>query len=277
MRLKFVKGEKFIEFDGCGSKEASVISVSGLEGVTKKYKTVKYVSVPGQVTISEDVLPREIVVKGDIYIKNSRPFADYCRFFAEEGELYVLRDTSRKKIAYKPVYFRQTGKKGDYILFELKIICDFPYFSDSASFGTDIYKRIDKVSGDFVLPKVFTERTTKADIMNMGQVEAEPVITIECISAGVYSGGINIKNESNGKRLLLLTNMMPHERIVIDVRNRSITSNKRQNCYGLLSGDCALSDFLLDRGINVIAIENLNNGETVSGSIYFENLYTEAM
>jgi phage-related protein len=277
MRLKFVSGDKSIEFDGFGEKTASVISVSGLEGVTKNYQTVKYVSVPGQVTLSESVLPREIVVSGDIYIKNSRPFSDYCIFFNSRGELYVFKGTSRKKIAYKPVYFKQTGKKGDYILFELKIICDFPYFSDSVNNGVDIYKRVDKVKGSFSLPKVFTERTTKADIMNKGQVEAEPVIELSCVSQGVYSGGVHIKNLSTGNTLVLGTNMLSGEKMILDVKNRKISSNMRENCYGILSDSCTLADFFLKKGLNEILIENYNSGETIMASICFENLYTEAI
>ena len=277
MRLKFVSGGKAVEFDGGGETPASVISAVGLEGVSKKYQTVKYVSVPGQVTLSESVLPREIVVKGDIYTKNSMPFSDYCVFFADGGELYVLRGTSRKKIAYKPVYFKQTGKKGDYILFELKIICDFPYFSDSVSNVIDVYKRIDKVSGTFSLPKVFTERKTSVDIMNMGQVEAEPVIDVECVSCGSYAGGIHIINKSTGKTLVLDVNMQSGELLKLDVKGRTISSNMRENCYGILSENCALADFFLKKGVNEIAVENKNDGETVKAAIYFENLYTEAM
>ena len=277
MRLKFVSDNKSIEFDGLGEKAASVISVSGLEGVTKSYQTVKYVSVPGQVTISESVQPREIVISGDIYTKNSMPFSDYCIFFAQGGELYVFSGTSRKKIAYKPIYFRQIEKKGDYVLFELKIVCDFPYFSDSVNNKVDIYKRVDKITGTFPLPKVFTERITEADIMNMGQVEAEPVIELECIAQGGYVGGIHIKNESTGKALIIKSNMLSGEKLVLDVKNRVITSNKRQNCYGILSEECALAEFFLKKGLNKISILNKNDAETVKAGIYFENLYTEAM
>ena len=277
MRLKFVSGDKFIEFDGDGERAASVISVSGFDGVKKEYQTVKYVSVPGQVTVAENVLPREIVITGDIYIKNSMPFSDYCIFFANGGELYVLRGTSRKKIAYKPIYFKRTGKKGDFVLFELKIVCDFPYFSDSVTDSIYIYKRTDMVTGYFQLPKVFTQRTTSADVINKGQVEAEPAITLECISSGVYTAGIHIINESTGKRLILASNMLDGEKILLDVKNRRISSNKRQNCYGILAEECTLADFFLKKGINKIVIENKNDGETVSAFIYFENLYTEAM
>ncbi len=277
MRLKFVSGDKFLEFDGGGERAASVISVSGFEGVTKEYQTVRYVSVPGQVTVSENVLPREIVIMGDIYTKNSMPFSSYCTFFADSGELYVLKGTSRKKIAYKPIYFKQTGKKGDFVLFELKIMCDFPYFSDAVNNNIDIYKRTDMVTGEFHLPKVFTKRTTRADIINKGQVEAEPVIALECISSGVYSGGIHIINNSTGKRLILTTNMIAGEKIILDVKERRISSNQRQNCYGILAQDCTLADFYLKKGVNEIVIENKNDGETVSASLYFENLYTEAM
>lgn len=277
MRLKFVSGDRVVELDARGEMPASVISVSGLEGVAKKYQTVKYVSVPGQVTVSESVFPREIVISGDIYIKNSMPFSNYCTFFTEGGDLYVLRGTSKKKIAYKPVYFKQTDKIGDYVLFELKIICDFPYFSDAVNGSIDIYRRIDKVVGNFSLPKVFTERKTSADIMNKGQVVSEPVITLECISSGGYSGGIHIKNNSTGKSLVLACNMKSGEKIVLDVKERKISSNVRANCYGILSDSCALADFFLEKGLNEIVIENKNDGETVKASIYFENLYVEAM
>ena len=277
MRLKFVSGGRIIEFDAYGEKEASVISASGLEGIKKQYQTVNYASVPGQVTIAENVLPREIIIKGDICTKNSRPFSDYCTFFSDGGELYVLSGTSRKKIAYNPVDFKRTGKRGDYILFELKIICDFPYFSDSVNNSIDIYKRIDRVKGTFNLPEVFTERKTEVDIMNMGQVISEPVITVECLASGDYSEGIHIKNESTGKALVLVTNMLEGEEFVIDVKKRTISSNMRQNCYGILSGECAMCDFFLRKGLNKITINNKNPGETVRGSIYFENLYTEAM
>ena len=169
------------------------------------------------------------------------------------------------------------GDNGDFVSFELKIICDFPYFSDSVNNSVDIYKRINKVSGAFTLPKIFTERTTDADIINKGGVSSEPEIVLECVEKGVFSGGIHIKNNATGKSLVLLTNMGKGEKIVLDVKNRIISSNMRSNCYGLLSGQCALSDFFLQKGINNIEIENKNNGETVKASLYFDNLYTEAM
>ena len=115
MRLKFVSDGKIIEFDGSGQCDGSIISVSGLEGVTRDYQTVKYVDVPGQITVAENVLPREIVVKGDIFLKNSMNFSGYCNFFDQWGLLHILRDTSRKKIAYKPVYFKRVGDNGDFV------------------------------------------------------------------------------------------------------------------------------------------------------------------
>ena len=277
MRLKFVSDGKIIEFDGSGQCDGSIISVSGLEGVTRDYQTVKYVDVPGQITVAENVLPREIVVKGDIFLKNSMNFSGYCNFFDQWGLLHILRDTSRKKIAYKPVYFKRVGDNGDFVSFELKIICDFPYFSDSVNNFVDIYKRIDKVVGTFTLPKVFTERITEADIMNMGQVVAEPVIELDCVAPGRYSGGIHIRNTSTGKTLVIKSNMISGEKIVFDIKNRTISSNKRQNCYGLLSDECTLADFFLQKGLNKISIENKNDAETVKVVINFENLYTEAM
>ena len=141
----------------------------------------------------------------------------------------------------------------------------------------DIYKRIDKVTGVFSLPKIFTERRTLTDVINKGQVESLPLIVLECVEKGVFSGGIKIKNTSTGKSLVLLTNMAKDEKMVIDVKNRSISSNMRENCYGVLSGECALADFLLQKGVNTIEITNENQGETVKASLYYDNLYTEAM
>lgn len=277
MRLKFVSGKRHIEFDGSGEGAASVISVSGFEGVSKRYHTVRYVGMPGQITVSESVLPRVITVTGDICVKNSRPFSEYCTFFTEKGELYVSKGTVKKKIAYKPVIFRMTEQKGDFILFELKILCDFPYFSDWTSSFSDIYKRIDKVTGAFSLPMVFTERRTSLDVINKGQVECQPVVVVECVESGVYSGGIHIKNESTGKSLVLLTNMKKGEKITLDVKNRTISSDMRDNCYGILSGKCTLANFLLRKGVNSIVVENENQEETVKASLCFDNLYTEAM
>lgn len=277
MRLKFISQNKILEMDGSGELDASVISVSGLGVPSKKYNTVKYVDLPGQVFVSEAVLPREISLKGDIYTKGAMPVSGYHIFFSDGGTMHILNDSGKKKIDYKVSKFETGEKNGDFVPFELGLICDYPYFSDSVNSEIEIYKRVDKVTGRFSLPKVFTERITESDITNYGQVKAEPVIKISCIASGVYSGGITLYNTRNGKALKLAVNLMVGETITLDVKNRSISSNLRENCYGVLASDSVLSEFLIEKGTNHLILTNGNDGEVVSVSIYYDNLYVEAI
>ena len=191
--------------------------------------------------------------------------------------MHIFNSSGKKKIDYKVLYFETGEKKGDFTPFELKVICDYPYFSDSVNAETEIYRRVDKISGGFSLPAVFTERLTEADIVNSGQVGAEPVIKIECTQEGVYSGGITIYNNKNGKYLHLIINLLSGEIITFDVKNRQISSNLRENCYGILSDSSVLSEFIIEKGINHLQLINRNDGETVKASIYYDNLYVEAV
>ncbi len=277
MRLKFVSNEKKLEMDGCGELDASVISISGLGIPDKKYNTVKYVDLPGQITLSESVLPREIAITGDICTKGAMPLSKYHIFFSDGGTMYIFNSSGRKKIDYKVSSFDTGEKKGDFVPFVLKIICDYPYFSDSVNSETGIYRRIDKISGDFSLPAVFTERLTEADIINSGQTASEPIIKVECTKQGVYSGGITLYNSKNNRSLTLGINLLLGEIITLDVKNREISSNLRANCFGVLSDSSVLSEFVIEKGINNISLTNKNNGETVKASIYFDNLYMEAV
>lgn len=277
MRLKFVSDEKVLKMGNSDEFDALILEISGLGTPEKKYNTKRYVDLPGQITVSSSVLPREIFIKGDIRIKASLPLNEYHTFFLNSGELYIFTQRGKKKISYNPVSFKTGNKNGDFISFELKLICDFPYFSDSVDTVYQIYKRNDKISGSFILPAVFTERTTEADLINSGQVSSEPLIKIECTKQGEYSGGIRIYNSLTKKALKLDINLRLGEIIEIDVKNRKISSNLRQNCFGVLSSDCVLSEFVIEKGINHISLVNSNNGETVNCSVCFDNLYAEAV
>jgi len=277
VRLKFVSNGKTVEMDAKGKLDASVISVSGLGAVQKKYNTIRYVDIPGQVTLSESVLPREISVKGDLFIKGAMPVAKYHIFFSAGGTMHIFNTSGRKKIDYKVMGFKTGDKNGDYVPFELSLICDMPYFCDSVNSPINIYRRVDKITGAFSLPAVFTERITSVDVSNLGQTVSEPVIEIKCSQEGVYSGGICILNETTGKKLVLDTKLSLGEVIKIDVKNRKITSNARENCYGVLNSECILSEFLIEKGLNHISVTDENDGETVESTIYFDNLYVEAM
>lgn len=277
MRLKFVSEEKVLQMGTDDGFDASIIEISGLGVPEKKYNTTRYVDMPGQITVSASVLPREISIKGDIRIAKSMPIGAYHIFFLNGGELYIFTQRGKKKIAYNPKSFKTGQKNGDFVSFELCIICDFPYFSDSVNNAYRIYKRIDKITDDFILPAVFTERVTEADIINSGQVDAEPLIKIECTKQGVYSGGIRLYNALTQKELKLDVNLSLGEIIEIDVNKRTVSSNMRQNCFGVLSQNCVLSEFVLGKGINHISLFNQNDGETVSCSISFDNLYAEAI
>lgn len=273
MRLKFVSGKRVLKM-GSGF-DASIIEIKGMGLPEKRYNTQKYVGMAGQVTLGTYVLPREIEIKGDICLKGGMKINKFHTFFDNGGVLYILNKRGRKKIEYNPVSLETDEVHGDYVAFTLKLICDFPYFSDSVNEVFDIYKRVDMINGAFSLPKVFTKRTTDSDIYNKGQIASEPVISIECIKEGEFSGGIVIQK---GKKVLKLnTSLTAGEVLTIDIKNRNISSNKRQNCFGILDENCLLSGFVLDTGINNISVSNSNDGEIVATSISFDNLYSEAM
>ncbi len=273
MRLIFESDGKKLEMgDDC---DASVIEISGLGTPERQYNTKRYVNIPGQVTVSSHVLARNIVIKGDICLNGGLPTEKYHTFFCQSGML-TITGKDKKNINYNPVSFKTGNRNGEFVSFELKLVCDFPYFSDGNDIPYEIYKRLDMVTGKFSLPKVFTKRVTEVDIYNSGQADSEPVITIGCTNQGIYSGGIVIYNALTKKELKLDTNLSLGETITIDIKNRKISSNKRANCYGILNENCVLSDFVIARGINHILLTNLNDGETVTASILFNNLYAEA-
>ena len=141
----------------------------------------------------------------------------------------------------------------------------------------NLFYRKDLVESSFILPCLFTERENKCNVVNRGDVPAEPIITICGISAPQGDGGIAVINHTTGKRLELETSVAFGEIITIDIPNRTVTSSISGNIISVLSLDSYLADFCLVEGKNLLEAESYDTEQRISVVVSYENQYIESL
>ena len=242
--------------------------------------------------------------------------AKALKILNEPGTLTVATGGCTRKIEARCVETAPGERYGGYQIFALQFVCDYPYFEDPENTAVPIYqcekligsgtrwylddngelKSESITPGGFQLPGLLSKRISETNVLNMGDVDTEPTILITMLGeAG--SGSLLIyrdKGEQNEQKLELdfpamvkrkteegtleETEYIPEngDVITIDIPNRQIYNQKGDNLLSGLSLDSFLSDFWLQRGNNLIQVENsVSNSCTVV--CRYSNKYVEAV
>jgi phage-related protein len=167
--------------------------------------------------------------------------------------------------------------KGEIATFAVQFVCDSPYFEDGEDRVVPLYRRTKGLSTPFALPRSFGEIVAGGLVENKGNIPLEPIITIYYPNALEGVDGITIKNETTGKGITLDYSPEGEDTVVIDVKNRKITSKIAGSLLNNISDDTFLGDFVLERGNNEISVDLGNVAKGFSIECKFSNLYSEAV
>ena len=293
---------------GNGIYPWKVIDISGLELAGKSLNTAVYPSQVGQTTVSETVDFRTITMSCDVYSRNSNRFeiSKALKILNEPGILSFFSSYGKRKIKARCVSAVPGERHGGYQTFALQFVCDYPYFEDWDDTTIPIYK-IEKLIGSgkrywyendelkystispdekgsaqFILPCMFSRRTTDATVMNIGDVDTEPIIIITILGNANEGNLIIYKDKGTDAEqkleLMFTGDYIPEngDVITVDIPKRQIYNQKGDNLLPCLSQDSFLSDFWLNKGKNMIEVENeVSTSCTVVCK--YSNKYVEAV
>ncbi len=136
--------------------------------------------------------------------------------------------------------------------------------------NVDIYHRTNLLSSPFTLPCVATERVSEAYVTNRGDVAAECVIDVLCLSDQQSGGGVSVSNETTGECITLSYVMTEGERIEIDMGRCTVTSSKSGNIINAV--DSGSDWFLLACGTNHISAHGAS-GQDISVRVRYRDKY----
>lgn len=256
-----------------------ICSVSGLEPVSLTRTLETYIGEDGCIENSSQYGQRIITVSGDLRMnENSKnEIRNAMRVLSRKCILKIDTEDKKRCINVNAATFTLGKKYSKYQTFVIQLICDYPHFSDENLTHGVLFKKERLLSKNSSLPTVLSRRISSCTLINKGDLTIYPVVTITKKDDVIRNNEILIKNETTGKEILLDKTMSYGEVIVVDVKNRKITSSIEGNILGTLNIYSTLSDFYCDVGENLISvfIDGEQTGLEVIISHY--NEYLEAI
>lgn len=269
-----------IDFRFGGDYPVRVTDIDGLYPLERTFNTVTYADIDGVDTISSSVHGRTVTVGGDIKISNKKFLCDILKVLDKPGELYMDFGEKKRKLVCRSAHFTPGERNSRYMRFVIVFSSDMPYFYGFDEETEYVRKREDIIGKNFILPCVFTSRSTENDIVVNGDAEIEPVFEITCIKEATMpeeEPGICILNETTGESIKLCIYLLQDEAIEIDVENRKITSNIRGNMLKFISEDTFLHRFKLVQGANHIKVISDNADEQINALCKYRCRYIEGV
>ena len=295
---------------GNGHNSWRILEIDGLGLAPKSYSTAHYPTRIGQHTLSETPEARTISIQCDIHSiqgcygsaqSNRMEITKALKILNEPGILLISDGYRTRKINAYCAEALQGERHGGYTVFAVQFVCDYPYFEDKDTKKVPIFKvdhllgsgirwhisngqltshDIDK--GTFMLPCLVTRYVTKANVMNIGDVDTEPIIKI-FLNGGAYTGTVGtpgtlvIHNESTKQQIELnLKDADGITEVIVDIPNRRIYSQDNKNLIHHLAPTSFLSDFWVQKGQNLIGVDNYIS-ESCVVTCEFTNKYIEAV
>ncbi len=260
-------------------KPCRVLSVVGLGLPEREFETVRYANSHGQETLSVTDQPRIISMSVDLLMKEGlgRELARMTKILYRPGTLTVRSRGKTRVIPCRCTAWEEDTRTPVLAKLVLQFTCDNPAFLEERERSEGIFERTDLIDDPFVLPMIFTKRTTEKDVINTGDLPVQPVLLIKCIQTGTE--GIRITNHTplGEKQVFSFTTpMMEGEEIKVDFPNRRIESNMRENVIHLISDDTFLHSFVLEQGCNHIKV-SAGDGADLSIICTFTPKYLEAL
>lgn len=272
-----------IRFGGASGPVFRTIEISGLGPPKKEFNVTGYVNQPGQELISEKDTARTITLAGDIISPGTlqQEASRMIKILYHPGRFTILSGNRKRSIGCRCTDFDDLERHGkDIASMVIQFTCDNPYFTDETRQSVELFQRKNLIKTQFTLPCMFSSRTNRLDIINSGDVRAEPVFTIYNsgnVQAFAESYGIELANHTTGQSILIERHTTNGEVITVDIPNRKITSSIEGDITSSISQDTYLSNFWLEEGANDVEAVNYNAGEDISVVMTYDNQYIEAV
>ncbi len=269
-----------VVMNGRGAGTVRICNVEGLGPARKEYTAAAYSGQSGQKTLSSRALPRSITLGLEVLSRNmSVEMGKTLWVLSNPGTLYIENGDIIRRIFCNQVQIPEMKRilRDKIATFSVQFVCDSPYFEDGEDMVVPLYQRVKLIKTAFSMPCLFGSIITGQEIENHGSTEIEPQITMYYPEAIQGAQNITITNRTTGKAICLDYAPNDDDTVVIDVKNRSITSLRSGNLIGCLSDDTFLGDFVLVGGKNRIEV---NLGDVTSGftaECRYSNFYTEAV
>lgn len=295
---------------GCGRHAWRILEIDGLGIAPKSFNTAQYPATVGQRTLSETIGARTISIQCDVNSIKSQyggtqsnrwEISKALKILNEPGTLLIFDGFRTRKINARCVEAVQGERYGGYVVFAMQFVCDYPYFEDKNTQTVPLFKVEPLLgsntrwylengqltsegveSGKFTLPCMFTRYISRANVINIGDVDTEPIIRIR-LNGGTYTGTAGtpgtliIHNESTKQEIELnLQEAGDTTEVIVDIPNRKIYSQDNKNLIHHLSPTSFLSDFWLQKGENLISVDNYIS-ESSLVECDFSNKYIEAV
>lgn len=300
-----------LDFKGGNGRNAwRILEIDGLGIAPKSFHTAQYPATIGQRTLSETLDARTISIQCDVNAIQSQyggtksnrwEISKALKILNEPGTLLIFDGSRTRKIMARCVEAVQGERHGGYTVFAMQFVCDYPYFEDKQTTQVPLFKvepllgsttrwylkngQLTQESverGTFTLPCMFTRYTSKANILNIGDVDTEPMIRIR-LNGGTYNGTAGtpgtlvICNESTNQQIELnLQGAGDTTEVIVDIPNRKIYSQDNKNLIHHLAPTSFLSDFWFQKGKNEIRVDNYISESSVV-TCEFSNKYIEAV
>lgn len=271
------------EIGGGRHKCARLTDISGLGISGKEITSVVFPSQAGHTVKKFRDTERVITMSFDFY---GEPYTveRLYKILYRPLDIYFNRgDGTRRKIS---AYMSEAGEIENIIFHKwqkiaLQFICPSPYFNDER----EIIKNIGGYKDNFPnayegtewkvsLPAIATERVTRRNILNSGDVTVYPVFTIKNYGENSQSAShtVTVKNRTTGKSITVTAQIYSSSTVIIDVPKRKITQNGTV-ITDKLSNTSILSEMYLAIGENDIEILTNDANDIISMDIKYTNNY----
>ena len=179
-------------------------------------------------------------------------------------------------ISYKPSALEFQKNYGPIQPFVAQIECDNPIWEDVNDITKSIYHQEKCVKSPFTIPTVFSSRVNTAEIKNIGDEMAFPLICVKLNSANEANCVFTIINHTTNKSLTIDCKCNKSLTVYINTKTREIYTNENDNTLNYLAQG-VLGDFYLDLGTNNIELINTNQNVSLDATIIYKCCYNYGM
>lgn len=279
MILTYKNEHGTIRLAGGGKDNAwRVTEITGIGFPKRNFTYNTYAGVYGQELASVSIPSRTITISGDISANAQKalPMHLAAKILNADGELSLQTGRKARRAKVRTLSFEVQERKMAYKTFVLQLESDNPYFWGPAPLSYSVFSRQNLLKSTFTLPCVFSRRNMSATVINSGDVECEPVLTIfkPEQSEVLERDTLIIKNEANGAVITLNHIMQPGETVTVDIPNRTIVSDSSGSILQEISDDTVLRSFVLLTGKNQVSC--VSGDASLAVVCKFETLHLEA-
>lgn len=281
MRIEIRSKNGSFEIGGGNHPVGRLLEIDGLGFPSSTVQQSTFAGMPGYVASDRTDNARTITMSVDLSMDASGIEKIY-KVLQEECEIIFFLKRKWRKI--KGICLNPSDAEkiilGNLYKLVMQFECPHPYFTDFSPVKISLSTRIDQFpttiedgQGYITLPAVATKRYSSKAVTNNGDTVIYPTITV---TAKEDLESIKICNLTTGKHLTLQYEIAADEKIIIDIKNREITSDIHGSVLNKITDDTILSDFYLDCGDNELTVADIETG-VVEAIISYENQYKAVM